>query len=337
MKVGVVGFGYWGPHLVRNFRSLPEVSEVVVCDQSEARLSNAKAIYPGIRTFSNFSEMIEFAELDAVAIATPSQTHHNLVKQALNTGLHVLVEKPITTNSAQAAELDSIANARNLVLMVDHTFLFSDSVEYMKNAILRGRIGRVRSIDSVRVNLGIFQPDVSVAWDLAIHDLAIICHLLEEVPVRVSATGSTHTSSKFPSTSYITLFFESGAISHIHVSWTSPLKVRRIMVEGESGSFIFDDTLPDEKVKIYDAQVDSSSSDDGTSLLLNYRLGDVTSPRLPGKETLRTELSHFIHAIKNKTTPLSSSANAVPLIQVLEAIDKSISLNGASVDVKENL
>jgi predicted dehydrogenase len=334
MKVGVVGFGYWGPHLVRNFKSLLEIDDVVVCDQSKGRVQAARNLYPGISTFFDFSEMLGTAKLDAVAIATPSHTHYELVKQALRSGLHVLVEKPITTDSKEAAELDEIARENGLVLMVDHTFLYSDSVTFMKKAIDDGRIGRVRSIDSVRVNLGIFQPDVSVAWDLAIHDLAIICHLLGEVPNRVSGTGSTHTSSKHPSTSYITLFFASGAVSHIHVSWTSPLKVRRIMVEGDTGSFVFDDTLPDEKVKIYDAQVDSNSSEAGTSLLLNYRLGDVTSPRLQGKETLRTELSQFIGSIQNKTPPLSSSASAVPLICVLEAIDISISRDGASVDVK---
>jgi predicted dehydrogenase len=174
MKVGVVGFGYWGPHLVRNFKSLLEIDDVVVCDQSKGRVQAARNLYPGISTFFDFSEMLGTAKLDAVAIATPSHTHYELVKQALRSGLHVLVEKPITTDSKEAAELDEIARENGLVLMVDHTFLYSDSVTFMKKAIDDGRIERVRSIDSVRVNLGIFQPDVSVAWDLAIHDLAII-------------------------------------------------------------------------------------------------------------------------------------------------------------------
>lgn len=335
MRIGVIGYGYWGPHLVRNFRLIPEVEEVLVCDQSVTRRRVAEQANPGIRTFESFSDLIEGTNLDAVAIATPSHSHFDLVRQALASGLHVLVEKPITTDSGQAEELEKIAEEVNKILMVDHTFLYSDSISYMKEAIDAGRIGKVRSIDSVRVNLGIFQPDVSVAWDLAIHDLAIICHLLGETPIRVSGTGSTHNSSRHPSTSYITLFFESGAVAHVHVSWTSPLKVRRIMVEGEKGSFIFDDTLPDEKVKIYDAQVDVASDGEGSSLLLNYRLGDVTSPRLAGRETLKTELAHFISAVKGECEPLSSATTAVPLIRVLEAIDQSIALEGASVRVKD--
>ena len=330
---GVVGYGYWGPHMVRNLRGLPNVAEVVVCDSSVTRLKAAEKSIPGIRLYDNFVDMLEHPNLDAVVIATPSYTHYELVELALDKGLHVLVEKPITTSSSEAHKLEKLAEQHGLVLMVDHTFLYSDSVTYMKDAIIQGRLGQVRSIDSVRVNLGIFQPDVSVAWDLAIHDLAIICYLLEEIPMSVSATGSTHTSSNYPSTSYITLFFASGTISHIHVSWTSPLKVRRLTVEGELGSLVFDDTLPDEKVKIYDAGVHSSSSEDGSSLLLNYRLGDVSSPRLAGNETLRTELAVFIDSIENGTIPISSASSAVPLIRVLEAIDKSIALSGACVNV----
>ncbi len=335
MKVGVVGFGYWGPHLVRNFRLIPAVEEVIVCDQSEERLNVAKSLYPGISCYLRISEMLQANEIDAIAIATPSHTHYELVQESLSKGLHVLVEKPITTDSLRAGDLVRMARDAGLVLMVDHTYLYSDAIKYMKKAADDGRIGRIRSIDSVRVNLGIFQPDVSVVWDLAIHDLAIICHILGSFPAKVSATGSRHASSKYLSTSYITLFFEGGVVAHIHVSWTSPVKVRRLMVEGELGSFVFDDTLHDEKVKIYDAQVDSTTIDDGTSLLLNYRLGDVTAPRLNGNETLRVELLDFVDCVNTKRDPVSSGVSAVPLIRVLEAIDKSIELNGSSVTVSE--
>jgi len=328
LQVIVVGYGYWGPHMARNIAQIEGFKLVAIVDFSESRKIVASEKHPQVRLFDSLEEALHAVECDAVVIATPSHTHFALAKIALMAGLHVIVEKPLTTKLEEARELNELAKSRELILLVDHTYMYSPAVDAMREIVFSGELGDLVYFDSTRVNLGLFQPDVSVLWDLAVHDLAILQRITGRVPSRVSAAGGLHHKAKFEAASFLTLYYDDMFFAHINVSWLSPMKVRRTVISGTKKTILFDDMLPDERLRIYDAGVEQNDS-----ALLEYRLGDISIPKLANSEVLREELIHFYESIKMKTQPISSGDSAVEIIATLEAAQKSMRLGGKVVEV----
>ncbi len=332
MRTAVVGFGYWGPHIARNLSQISGFTLSAIIDFSLDRRIKAKSLYVGVPTFSTFDEALINVELDAVIIATPTSSHFTLARQALRNDLHVVVEKPLTSKATEARELTNLASARNLVMMVDHTYVFTPAIAKMKEIVESGELGELVYFDSTRVNLGLFQPDVSVVWDLAVHDIAILQHVTGRVPTSVSATGGRHISTKHDAASFMTFHFDDLFFAHINVSWLSPMKIRRLVLSGSKKTILFDDMLTDEKLRIYEAGVDLNELD-----LLQYRLGVVTIPKLDNSEALRTELEHFLECITTGHQAWSSGETATRVVSCLEAAEKSIESNGKQVLINELL
>jgi predicted dehydrogenase len=330
LRIALVGFGYWGPNIARNIDGLPQAELAAVCDMSPNRLMSASSSYPATRTARTISEL-DSSLFDAVVIATPTRSHYSLAKHFLGLGKHVLVEKPLTADSCEARELVELADANKLTLMVDHTFVYTDAVRMMKKLVDEGLMGDLVYFDSSRVNLGLFQPDVSVMWDLAVHDLAILDYLIGKRVAAVSATGGIHRASEHPAVAALSLEFETGFFAHLMVSWLSPVKLRRMILGGTQSTVVFDDLSSDEKIKIYDSGIDISSAEDARSALLNYRLGDVLVPRLANTEALRREIGHFIECVRHRTEPETSGRRAVGIVETLEAAHRSIAMKGAPV------
>lgn len=330
LRIALIGFGYWGPNIARNIAGLASADLSVVCDLSPVRLSSVSSNYPSVKVAQTIGEL-DASSFDAVVIATPTRTHYSLAKHFLELGKHVLVEKPLTSDIREARELVEIANFKQLTLMVDHTFVYTDAVRLMKKLIDGGSMGELVYFDSSRVNLGLFQPDVSVMWDLAVHDLAILDYLIGERVVSVSATGGIHRASNHPAVAAMSLEFETGFFAHVMVSWLSPVKLRRMILGGTDSTVVFDDLSTDEKIKIYDSGVDISSAEDARSALLTYRLGDVVVPRLSNTEALSREIAHYVECIRSGTEPETSGRRAVGIVATLEAAHKSIAMKGAPV------
>lgn len=328
LKVVVLGYGYWGPHMARNISQLENFELAAIVDFSESRKTVAAEKHPEASIFNSLEEALESVACDAVIVATPSHTHFQLAKVALMAGLHVIVEKPLTTNLDEAHELNDLAKSRDLILLVDHTYVYSTAVEVMRKMVLGGELGELVYFDSTRVNLGLFQPDVSVLWDLAVHDLAILQRITGRVPKRVSAAGGLHHNAKYEAASFLTLYYDDLFFAHINVSWLSPMKIRRTVISGTKKTILFDDMMPDERLRIYDAGVEQNDS-----ALLQYRLGDISIPKLVNSEALRTELIHFYESISSKSQPISSGEAAIEIIATLQAAQESMESDSKIVEV----
>lgn len=335
INIGVIGYGYWGPNLVRNFMDLPGAQVRTVSDFKPELLAKVQSRYPKIQVTTDCKDIFADPKIDAVAIATPVSTHFDLALAALRAGKHVLVEKPMTGSSEQAMRLIEEAEKRNLVLMVDHTFVYTGAVRKMRDLVATNTIGDIYYYDSVRVNLGLFQHDVNVIWDLAVHDLSIMDYLLARQPYAVSATGINHVPGEPENIAYLTLFFESNLIAHIHVNWLAPVKVRRTLIGGSEKMIVYDDLEPSEKLKIYDKgiTVNSNNSESLYQMLIGYRAGDMWSPHLDMTEALRTEGLHFIRCIEEGERPITDGEAGLHVVRILEAATQSVKRQGRLIEL----
>jgi predicted dehydrogenase len=328
LRFGVIGYGYWGPNVVRNLHTLEEAEIVAVCDRSAEALRRAQRLYPYIETMNDVSSILKSSKIDAVAIVTPVWTHFDLAKAALESGKHVFVEKPLAATSAQTEQLIELAEKRNLTLMVDHTFLFTGPVRKMRQLIDEQILGELYYYDSTRVNLGLFQHDVNVVWDLAPHDLSIMDYLIREKAEAVAATGASHLNGH-TDVAFITVYFPRNVIAHINVNWLSPVKVRTTLIGGEKRMLVWNDLEADEKIKIYDKGVDVTNGKGIYELLVSYRSGDMFAPRIDQAEALGLELKHFVECVRNGSKPLNDGAAGLRIVKMLEAADKSVRNRGA--------
>jgi predicted dehydrogenase len=330
VKFGVVGYGYWGPNVVRNLDRLEEVEVVAVCDKSPAARRKVSKAYPDALVTDDPAVLMASPDIDAIAVVTPVWTHYELAKAALMNGKHIFVEKPFTSNAAQAQELIELAARKNLKIMVDHTFLFTGAVQKIKQLLDDGALGKLYYYDSTRVNLGLFQHDVNVVWDLAPHDLSIIDHLIQQNPEAISATGQTHLNGH-EDVAFITLYFPDKVIAHINVNWLSPVKVRTTLIGGEKKMLVWNDLEADEKIKIYDKGVHITSREGLYNLLVNYRSGDMWAPQIEQVEALSRELAYFVDCIVKDQTPMNDGEAGLRVVKMLEAASDSLSKRGALV------
>lgn len=335
--VGVIGCGYWGPNLLRNFHSNRDCLLVAVADLNPERLAWAQSLYPHIKTSTRVDDLIEDPTIEAVAIATPVATHFDLAMRCLRAGKHILVEKPLCHKSELASQLIDEAAKRKLTVMVDHTFIYTPAVRKIRELIDGGELGDIHYYDSARINLGLVQADVNVLWDLAVHDLSIIQFLFRETPQAVSATGMRHIAGRPETVAYLTLHYASGLIAHCHANWLSPVKVRRTLIGGSRKMVVYDDVEPTDKIRLYDTGVDlehSGGIEDGENdyrLRIDYRKGDIWIPHLAGKEALTLEVEHFVDCIRNERPPLSGGPEGLRLIRTLEAATQSLFLKGQPI------
>jgi len=332
--IGVIGFGYWGPNLVRNFSELQKTKVLAICDLDFNKLKNAQLRYPGVETTNRYRELINHQGIDAIVIATPAVSHYELAMEALNSGKHVLVEKPLAMTSEECLRLIDKATKNNLVLMVDHTFIYTGAVRKIKDLVKNDDVGEIYYYDSVRVNLGLVQHDVNVIWDLAVHDLSIMDYILEKKPYAVSATGMSHIPGRPEDIAYITLFFEGNLISHIHVNWLAPVKVRSTLIGGDKKMIVYDDLEPSEKIKIYDKGLKFIENGEGLyKELIGYRTGDMWAPKLDTTEALKLEALHFIECIEKNSLPITNGESGLKIVQILEAATKSMRENGRPIEL----
>ena len=330
IRVGVIGYGYWGPNVVRNLHGLENVCVAVVCDKSPAALARVRKIYPGIATTTDANDVLRSPEIDAVAVITPVWTHYELAKTALENGKHVFVEKPLTSSAAQAEELIEIAARKKLTIMVDHTFLFTGAVRKIRELTEKGVLGNLYYYDSLRVNLGLFQHDVSVIWDLAPHDLSIMDHLIKKEPEAIVATGEKHLNG-VEDVAFMTIHFPDSVIAHINVNWLSPVKIRTTLIGGQKRMVVWNDLVADEKVRVYDKGVQISNGEGIRDLLVSYRSGDMWAPQIEQTEALRVELGYFADCIMNNETPFNDGQAGLRVVRMLEAAECSIRKRGELV------
>jgi predicted dehydrogenase len=330
IKFGVIGYGYWGPNVVRNLHNLEGSEVLMVCDQSASARKRVQKTYPGIKVCSEPAEIFSSSEIDAVAVVTPVWTHYELTKSALLNGKHVFVEKPFTSTAAQGEELVNLAAQKNLKIMVDHTFLFTGAVRKIAELLESDALGQIYYYDSTRVNLGLFQHDINVIWDLAPHDLSIIDHLIKETPEAIVATGQSHLNGH-EDVAFLTLYFPNKIIAHLNVNWLSPVKVRTTLIGGEKKMLLWNDLEADEKIKVYDKGVDITTRQGLYNLLVNYRSGDMWSPQLEQIEALHHELAYFVECIESNQTPHNDGAAGLRIVRMLEGATESLSKRGALV------
>src|SRR5215470_3699896 len=332
IRIGVIGYGYWGPNIVRNLRSLDGCEVAAVCDQSSAALQRIRQAHPDLRTTTQSQELLTARDIDAVAVVTPVCTHFELAKTALLNGKHVFVEKPFTSTTQQAEELIELAERNKLKIMVDHTFLFTGAVRKIRELIDDGVLGDLYYYDSTRVNLGLFQHDANVVWDLAPHDLSIMSFLIPGKPEAVIATGQTHLNGLID-VAFLTVYFPGNTIAHINVNWLSPVKVRTTLIGGEKKMLVWNDLEADEKIKIYDKGAQVNGGQGLYDLMVSYRSGDMWSPRVEQAEALRVELQHFIDCVTQDQTPINDGVAGLRVVKILEAADRSIADRGRAVQV----
>ena len=335
VRVGIIGYGYWGPNLVRNFAETAGVTVRTVCDLSEKRLALAATRYRGIITTTDVSDLFNDPQIDAIAIATPVSTHFHFARRALEAGKHVLVSKPLTSTADHARRLIDAADERGLVLMVDHTFVYTGAVRKIREVVDAQELGDLYYYDSVRVNLGLFQHDVSVVWDLAVHDLSILDYVLPSRPVAVSTTGMSHVAGEPANIAYLTLFFADALIAHIHVNWLAPVKVRRTLIGGSRKMIVYDDLEPSEKVKVYDRgiSVSDQTAEGVYKMLVSYRTGDMWAPRLDLTEALQLEAAHFVRCVEGAERPITDGEAGLRVVRLMEAATQSMSEQGRPVEV----
>jgi predicted dehydrogenase len=341
--VAVVGYGYWGPNLVRNFWSVPDARLVSVCDRRPQRLASVTAQFPAVEVTAEYDDLLKDPRVDVIAVATPVSSHYDLALQALKAGKHVFIEKPMTATAEQAQSLLEEADRRGLVIGVDHTFVYTGAVRKMRELVANESMGDIYYYDSVRVNLGLFQHDVNVIWDLAVHDLSIMDYILPHRPVAVSATGVGHVAGEPENIAYMTLFFEQNLIAHLHVNWLAPVKVRRTLLGGSRKMIVYDDLEPSEKVKVYDKGItlkgDGNAGVNGNGekiyqMLVGYRTGDMWAPQLDMTEALSLELRQFIKSVEQRTKPLTDGEAGLRVVRVLEAATQSLADRGRVVELE---
>ncbi len=332
MKFGVIGYGYWGPNIVRNLMGLEGSQVVAIAEISPHARARAQKAYPGLKITSDTAELLSSPEIDAIAVISPVWTHYELAKAALRSGKHVFVEKPFTSNSAQGEELINLAQQKNLTIMVDHTFLFTGAVKKIVQLMEEGSLATLYYYDSTRVNLGLFQHDINVLWDLAPHDLSIMDYLIKESPEAVVATGQGHLNGH-EDVAYMTLYFPDKVIAHINVNWLSPVKVRTTLIGGEKRMLVWNDLEADEKLKIYDKGVNVTSKEGVYDLLVSYRSGDMHAPQLEQAEALRHELSYFVECVTSNTVPFNDGCAGLRVVKMLEAASESMKRKGALINL----
>ncbi|MEW5984267.1 MAG: Gfo/Idh/MocA family oxidoreductase [Acidobacteriota bacterium] len=332
--IGVIGYGYWGPNLVRNFAETEGARVVGVCDRRPERLDLARRRYPGIQVTADPDELIGSPIVDAVVVATPVSTHYLLANAALQAGKHVLIEKPMTATSDQSGRLIDLAGARGLTLMVDHTFVYAAAVRKIRELIQEGILGELYYYDSVRINLGLFQHDVNVVWDLAVHDLSIMDFLLGREPTAISTTGMAHLPGEPENVAYLTMFFDGPLIGHIHVNWLAPVKIRRTLVGGSRQMVVYDDLESSEGVRIYDKGVTHAPDPESVyQMLVGYRTGDMWAPRLAMTEALAVEARHFVECVGRGETPITNGEAGLRVVRMLEAATVSMNRRGLPVSL----
>ena len=334
IKIGVIGYGYWGPNLVRNFAEVKDARVTMVADRKAERLGQVERRYPGVRTTTDPNVLIADADVDAVVIATPVEYHFDLAMATLGAGKHVLVEKPIASSSEQADRMVGEAQRRNLVLMVDHTFVYTGAVQKMRDLTCDGDLGDIYYYDSVRINLGLFQHDVNVLWDLAVHDLSIMDYVLQRPVAAVSATGFAHVPGSPENIAYMTMFFDGPLIAHVHVNWLAPVKIRRTLLGGSRRMVVFDDLETSEKVKVYDRGISLDPSPENVyQMLVGYRTGDMWAPKIAQSEALSVEATHFVDCVANGKVPLTDGSAGLRIVKLLEAASASMVAQGQLVKV----
>jgi len=332
LRIGVIGYGYWGPNIVRNFNAIDRAQVISLCDVNANALTKASKLYPALKTSRDVTDILTSKDIDAVAIITPVYTHFELAKKALQNGKHVFVEKPFTSTVAQAEELVELADKKNLQIMVDHTFLFTGAVKKIKQLIDEEHLGRLYYYDSMRVNLGLFQHDVNVVWDLAPHDFAIMDYVVPAKPLALSATGEVHYNG-FEDVAYVTVYCENNVIAHFNVNWLSPVKVRNTLIGGDKKMLVWNDLEADEKVKIYDKGVDIQTRESVYDLLVSYRSGDAWVPKIAQIEALRAEAEYFVECVENNKTPINDGVSGLRVVKMLEAANASIKDKGRLIEL----
>ena len=334
LKVGVIGYGYWGPNLARNIAQCPDTSLWAIADLSSKRLASARDLFPLTTLTTDYRDLFRDADLDAVFIATPPESHHDLVIEALESGKHVLVEKPLATSVEDAEEMAAVAERCGRVLAVDHTFLFTGAVRRMKQYFERGEVGDVYYYDSIRINLGLFNHETNVIWDLAPHDLSIMLHLLDQPVRRISAFGARHVDTNVENIAYLTLEFDSALLAHFHVNWLAPAKVRRTIIGGSKKMFVYDDGEASEKLRVYDSGAHlCDSREDMYRAFVEYRTGDVVAPRLDKTEALAAETAHFARAVRGLEAPISDASLGIEVVRVIAAAQESLTRGGIPIEV----
>jgi predicted dehydrogenase len=330
LKIGVIGYGYWGPNVVRNFHAQEKSRVVAVCDKSPQSLRRVRQAYHDMYVTEDFKEVLSATNVDAIAVVTPVWTHYELAKAALENGKHVFVEKPFTCTSAQAEELIELADRKNLKIMVDHTFLFTGAVRRIRQFIDDGTLGDLFYYDSTRVNLGLFQHDVNVVWDLAPHDLSIMGYLINEKPEAVVATGERHLNG-IVDIAFLTIYYPNQLIGHINVNWLSPVKVRTTLIGGEKKMLVWNDLEADEKIKVYDKGVEMTTGEEVYKTLVSYRTGDMWAPKVEQIEALKVEAAYFVDCVMNNKKPFNDGVAGLQVVRILEAADRSLEQKGKIV------
>ena len=335
IKVGVIGCGYWGPNLIRNFNENTSTEVSYICDIDEHRLRPLKSKFPSVVLTTDYKEILKDSSINLIAIATPVSSHYKLASNAIKACKHVFIEKPMTARVSDAERLVNLAEKMNVKLFVDHTFIYTDAVKKIKGLMTSGDIGEAYYFDSVRVNLGLFQHDVNVIWDLAPHDFSVMDYLIDEKPEYVSAIGAGRVHRSMEDIAYVTVRFKSGLIAHFHVNWMSPVKIRKIIIGGSKKMIVFDDLSPDEKVKVYDKGVKliDAPKDKIYKSLVEYRIGDMYAPKIETVEALKIEVSHIVDCIQNNKKPLTDGHAGLNVVKLLEASQKSLAKNGTFVKV----
>jgi len=333
IRIGVVGYGYWGPNIVRNFVTTEGARVVSICDINEDMLKRATKAYPNIEVTTDPDDVCFSTAIDAVAIVTPVYTHFEIARKALQNGKHVFVEKPFTYSVAQAEELIELAEKNKLKIMVDHTFLFTGAVRKIKEIIDDGILGNLYYFDSIRVNLGLFQHDVNVIWDLAPHDLSIMDYLIKYRPSAIVATGAVHFDNGLEDIAYMTLYFPNNLIAHFNINWLSPVKIRTTLIGGDKQMLVWNDLHEDQKIKIYDKGVEVTGREGIYDLLVSYRSGDMWIPKVDKTEALKLEIEHFINCILTNKTPMNDGLSGLRVVKILEAANKSLNDRGRLVEL----
>jgi predicted dehydrogenase len=332
IQIGVVGAGYWGPNVIRNFMANQRTNVKKVSDLKQDRLTKVKSLYPTIEVTTDFHEIINDASIDAVAICTPVFSHFEIAKAALEAGKHIFIEKPMTSTSAQGEELINIAERKNLVIQVDHTFLYTGAVRKIKELIDSGEIGDLYYFDSVRVNLGLFQHDINVLWDLAPHDISIMDYVLNRPAQSIVATGADHVGKGLEDVAYLTVYYPDNVIAHIHTNWLSPVKIRQTLISGSKKMIVWDDNEPSEKIKVYDKGIEIVDTQDKIyNTLIQYRTGDIHMPKVPQLEALALEADHFADCIEKGEKPMTDGAAGLRVVRILEASEESIKNRGKEI------
>lgn len=333
INIGIVGYGYWGRNLVRNFNALSFCNVKYVCETEIKNSDSCQKSYEKIIVVDNYHVLLGDKSIDAIVIATPVDSHFPLAKEALLNNKHVLVEKPLTSSHEEALELVSLSKKQNKILMVDHTFLYTGAVMKIKELIDNNKIGDIQYLDSTRINLGLFQHDVNVLWDLAPHDISICKYLIKKKLISVQAVGVSHTNNNIENIAYLTLNYEGNFMAHFNCSWVSPVKIRQMLIGGTKKMVVYNDMEPTEKVKVYDSGYTYTSKEEINKVLVDYRMGDINVPKLKINEALSLMAEDFINSIQNNTTPISSAKLGLDVVKVLDAAEKSIKKNGEEIKV----